>query len=251
MIDLNTAIAARAPGLTLSVADVLQALKREGRLRPLFVQVLLRQFVVQAARSAGLAVGADELQKAADRFRQQRGLATAEKTHAWLAHEGLSVEDLERALEEDLLVERFRQHLAEPRRAAHFAANQQGYERVRLRQLVVPTESLAREVLSQVRDEGRSFTAIAGEQGMAAPVRLLFRCDLPATVAQLTFAARPGDAIGPFGGPEGFQVLLVEEHLAAVLDEATTARIQQELFDSWLADRFRDSPPEFPFLAPV
>jgi parvulin-like peptidyl-prolyl isomerase len=43
--------------------------------------------------------------------------------------------------------------------------------------------------------------------------------------------------VGPVATPEGFALVVVEERRPAELDAATRQRIQDELFDAWLAGR--------------
>jgi hypothetical protein len=111
MTDL-TSIAAFIAGSTLSLADWLAHLKQRGQLRPLLRQAAIEQFLVDQARQAGLTVSTEELQQAADAFRQCNRLNSAEQTNAWLAQQRLSVLDLETTLERDLLIAKLKDHLA-------------------------------------------------------------------------------------------------------------------------------------------
>jgi parvulin-like peptidyl-prolyl isomerase len=55
------------------------------------------------------------------------------------------------------------------------------------------------------------------------------------------FGARPGDVVGPLPGELGYHLFRVEGFEPAALDEATTAIIEQEIFDAWLAEQLRDA----------
>src|SRR5262249_29928598 len=145
------------PAATLggvSAHDLLRWLHQRRRLLPLLREAAAEQFLLREVRAAGLTVFDAELQKAADRFRYRHGLTSAEQTRQWLAREGLTADDFEAGLERELLVEKLKHHLTEPRVGDQFAANRSRYARTQLRQLVVASEGIARELLAQFTDEG-------------------------------------------------------------------------------------------------
>jgi parvulin-like peptidyl-prolyl isomerase len=234
-------------GLSLSLRDWLLSLKRRGRLLPLLRQGAVDHLVARRAAEAGLTVTDAELQAAADAFRRRHGLVSAADTGAWLARQGLTVDDFERSLEADLLAVKFRDHLTRDCLPGHFAAHRDRYARARLRQIVVASEEVARELLSQITDEGRDFAELARAHSRHGPSRpaggslgLVPRFAVPAAAAEAIFAARPGAVVGPVAGAEGFHLLLVEDLREPALDEPTAAVIRQELFDAWLRDQLQD-----------
>lgn len=85
-------------------SEFLQALHLQGRLVPLLEQASRERRMLQEAASAGLTIAPDELQSAADDFRVQRGLRSAEDMAAWLQHEYLTVSQFETAIERTLLM---------------------------------------------------------------------------------------------------------------------------------------------------
>jgi hypothetical protein len=94
MSTLETPVAS-LPGVSVSLGQLLRGLHRQGRLWPLAAKALSARLVQQEARRAGLSATAEELQATADAFRRRAGLVTAADTHAWLARQGLSADDLE------------------------------------------------------------------------------------------------------------------------------------------------------------
>jgi parvulin-like peptidyl-prolyl isomerase len=235
MSTLDTPIAS-LPGASVSLGQLLHRLRRQGRLWPLAVQALSAQVVLQEASQAGLSVSADELQATADTFRRRAGLLSAADTNTWLAREGLSVDDLEVDLEEHLLASKLKQHQA-AQADEYFSTHQKDFDRLGLRCVLVEREDLARELASQVRDEGGSLEDVAAAHGLSVARGRLFRKDAPRPVAEALAAAKPGELVGPVATPEGFALVVVEERRPADLDAATRQRIQDELFDGWLAGR--------------
>ena len=79
-------IVLKSGGLNLTLLDLLRRLHERDRLLDLLIDAGVDITVTTAARSAGVHVSNTELQQAANRFRQQKGLQTADETTAWLAN---------------------------------------------------------------------------------------------------------------------------------------------------------------------
>lgn len=216
---------------------LLRQLHLRGRLAPMIREAMVDHFVQQEARQAGLEVSVQELQKAADAFRRRHGLDAAADTQTWLNERNMSVEDFEAGLAEDVLAAKLRQHVTAELMHRHWQANQADYERLRLALVVVGREELARELATQVRDDGRDLTDIVREHGMPLTRGERFRKGLPGPLAEALASAGVGQLIGPVATKAGFTLALIEERRPAELDKATREFIQNELFDAWLAKR--------------
>src|SRR5262249_34180070 len=114
---------ASAGDISVDVAELLASLRQRGQLADLLRQALAEKVAVAAARDAGLTVPDAELQAAADDFRRRNGMHDAGGTHAWLAERGMGVPDLEAALERDLLIAKFQDHLFAHQGVARFEAD--------------------------------------------------------------------------------------------------------------------------------
>lgn len=230
---------------TLTLGGLLASLWRTLRLRPIVREVLAVTVVVRAARDAGLAVTADELQQAANRYRLRNGLRSAAATDAWLRDNGLTTAELQLALEEQLLAAKFQDHLLATRGEGHFADHAPRYQRVRLRVLAVPSEEAAREMLAQLAD-GADFAALAREHSRHASrdqggdLGVVHRGRLETALADLVFAAEAGRVVGPVAQPAGSCLFLVEEVLPAERDAATDALIRADLYAAWLSEQLKD-----------
>jgi hypothetical protein len=236
MSTLETPVAS-LPGVSLSLGQLLQTLHAQGRLRPLVVEALAGRLVQQEARQVGLSVTAEDLQAAADAFRRTHGLHTATATRAWLDGQGLTVGDFEIGLEERLLAAKLKHYQTAAQADESFAARRMDFERMQVAQVLVGSDDLAREMASQVQDEGRDLEEVARAHGLPVVRHLLFRKDLSGPLA----FARAGELVGPVATPKGFALVVVEERLPAELDGATRQRIQDELFDAWLGGRMNQA----------
>jgi hypothetical protein len=238
MNTVDTVIAS-LDGIRLSLAGLLRWLRARGRLGPLVREALAAQLVQEQARQAGLSATAEKLQAAADAFRRRHGLNAAADTRACLAAGGMSVDDFEAGLEEDLLAAKVRQHVTADQVDRHWQEHQAGYERLRLALVTVGREELARELASQVREDGRELADVVREQGLALDRGERLRKDLGGPLAEALASAPIGQLVGPVATARDFTLAVVEERRPAELDTATRQLIQDELFEAWLAERLK------------
>src|SRR3954464_8842838 len=99
----------------LSLGEFLAAMKRSRRLRPLLLDAFVELYLVNRARRAGLSVNDQELQQAADNFRLKNGMAGARQRTQRFHGGALSADAFAAGLERDLLVEKLRRAIADPR----------------------------------------------------------------------------------------------------------------------------------------
>lgn len=240
MNALDTTIASLANS-RLTLGEFLGRLQVQARLAPLVREALTQQYLLDQARAAGLAVTVAELQQAANAYRRNAGLHSAAATHAWFTQHGLSVDDFEAGLEESLLVAKLRQQRGRSGVEVHFATHLAAYERLRLALLVAPRDDLARELASQVRDEGRELEAVAAEHDLPVIHRELLRKELGGTQAAALAAAKAGELVGPLATPQGFTLMQILERHEPALDPPLRRTIEQELFQNWLAENTKES----------
>lgn len=246
MSDIESVLTASPSGVTLSLRQVLQHLKRRGQLWHLLLGCLADELLLHECGQARLTASTEELQQAANRFRHRQGLTTAEQTNQWLAREGLTVDDFEAGLERELLVEKFKDHLVAQQAAGHFAGNRERYGRAQLRQVIVASDGVARELLARINDEGCDFADLAREHSLdnagrqtGGSIGVVPRHALPVAMGDAVFAAKIGAVVGPFATQQGVHLLLVEALHEPVLDAETAAAIRGELFDRWLTEQMK------------
>jgi len=107
--------------------------------------------------------------------------------------------------------------------------------------VLVGRDDLARELASQVQDEGCDLEEVARAHGLPVVRHLLFRKDLSGPLAEPLASAGVGELVGPVATPKGFALVVVEQRLPAELDAATRQALQDELFDAWLAGRMNQA----------
>lgn len=237
---------ATAGDLALTAAELVGFLHRRRLLSSVALAALAEKAIRSAAEQANLRIPDDELQHAANRFRQRHGLTTASQTHDWLAEEGLSLEEFEDSLEQPLLRNKLLHHLTDDRLTTHFTTYSDSYARTQLSQIVVASEDAARELLCQLHHDGRDFEELARAHSLEPHARatggslgIVRRPQLHPAVATAVFAATPGEVVGPVATDRGVHLIRVEAILPAELDDVTASLIRQELFDGWLKEQLQ------------
>src|SRR5262245_31517154 len=244
MTDFNTVVVATIDGSALSLREFLRMLLRKGDLEPLIVEAIEAKLIATAAKQEGVAVSDSELQQAADDYRRSLDLHKAAGTRDWLAQNHLTVEDLEAALEGELLRQKLADRVTQGQLEKHFAQNASQYDQAELSHIVVANEGMANELLSKIRDDEASFAALAYEYSLDAQSReaggalgVLSRSSLNPAVAAAVFAANQGDVVGPVQTDMGFHLIKVKALHRAQFNAETAATIRQELFAAWLQSR--------------
>lgn len=123
----------------------------------------------------------------------------------------------------------------------YFAQNKVQYEQAILYRIVVPYRPLAQELFYQIEEEEISFFEAAHLYDIDEQRRLacgfegkLSRWQLKPEVAAQVFGARPRELIGLIQTDAGFELLMVEDFMAAELTPETRQEILTHLFNEWL-----------------
>ena len=99
--------------LEISVNDIVNYLRINGDFSEALAEVIHRKVTVQAAKAKGISVTEEELQKSSEAFRLAYDLGSADDTILWLKENGLTVENFEDYIEENILISRFKTLLEE------------------------------------------------------------------------------------------------------------------------------------------
>lgn len=254
MTELSEHIALEINGQEVGLSEVVRSAKWRGQLS--FLRDAINTVIIrQEAERRGLTVPDDELQQAADEFRISHDLHDAEATEQWLTANYLTVEEWERLLEEEVLARKLRDLQTNGRVEQHFAENRLSFEAATVSQLIADSEDVARELRSQIVEEGVDFHALARQYSKDEATRLaggymgrIRRTDMEAAVEASVFGAKPGKVVGPLKTDAGWILAKIEALHPAQLNDATRASIKQTLFEEWLAELRRRARIRIPLL---
>lgn len=255
MGELSEQVALEVNGEEVSLAEVLRLAKLTGQLQ--FIQDAVDAALIrQAARERGIEAADDELQEAADDFRIEHDLHTAEATENWLAAKRLTFEAWEALLESNLVRQKLREALTATKVEQYFVENRLSFDTAAVSRLVVSDEGVARELRAQIVEDGADFHALARTYSTDEATRpaggyggRVRREEVEPSVEAAVFGAQPGKVIGPVKTDEGWQLIKVESVHQAELDDTLREALKTQLFNDWLGERRRTARISIPLLA--
>jgi parvulin-like peptidyl-prolyl isomerase len=222
------------------------------------------QFLEDAIRGAlirhgaaehGIAASRNELQSAANAFREKHRLLKAENMMQWLEDRRLSVTDWQGVVEEEVLAEKIKLTLFRPKVATYFAEHKLEFDVASIGRILVANEGLARELILQLIEEGASFEDLARRHSTDSKTKDLggyagrvTRKDLGPAASSAVFGAQAKATLGPFRSGKDVHIYRVIELHPSVLDDATQERIENVLFEEWLNKAREAAGVEIPLL---
>jgi putative peptide maturation system protein len=177
-----------------------------------------------------------EIQKAVDDFRASQGLYSAAETRLWLEKMHLNMDALRELVTFNVQYRKLKKRLTAEKIRPHFKAHRQDFDRLTLIQVWAPTLAVANAVI-KAGAKSDLWAAIQSRDALLpllkTEVTTVFAHELPAAFA----GATPKRLLGPERTPQGFWVGELLKRKPARLDAPTQARIEDLLFQGWLAER--------------
>ena len=233
--------------IKITSEDILHQVKLSLQIPQIIEGIVKRKIIETAVAEAGIAVGTEELQKAADAMRAMNQLRTPEENRAWLEKYSLSSDDFEELVYTNLSRSKLAQHLFGDKIESYFFSHQLDYAGAAMYEVVLEDEDLGIELFDSISEGDSSFLDVAhqynqdrelaGRGGYRGVVR---RQEMEPEINAAVFAAKPPQLLQPIITSEGVHLILVEEIVPAQLDERRRSEILAHLFKSWLQRKIEE-----------
>jgi parvulin-like peptidyl-prolyl isomerase len=227
--------------ITISSEDILHQVKLSCKIPSLIEKIVTRKIITSAAAEAGIKVETEELQKAADNIRLLGKLKSADDTWAWLQKHGLSLDDFEELIYNNVISGKLAQHLFADKVEPFFVEHQLNYVGVIMYEVVLDDEDLAMELFYAVQEGEMSFYEVAHQYIQDTELRrkggyqgIVRRKELKPEISAAVFAAAPPQVFKPIVSAKGLHLIWVEEIIQPQLDDKLRYQIISDLFISWL-----------------
>jgi parvulin-like peptidyl-prolyl isomerase len=234
-------------GISIALEAIVNSLGRDLRLREICQKIVVQEIIQQAAQDRSIAVSSAEIQVEADRQRCEMRLENAADTYAWLQEQLITAEDWEAGIGDRLLGEKLAEALFAQEVEKYFVENRLNFEQVLLYKITVPYQQLSQELFYQIEEKEISFYEAAHLYDVDAERRSqcgyagkVYRSQLKPDIASIVFGARRGELLGPVQVPQGYDLMVVEEFLAAELTTEIRQLIVDRLFQEWLMREMND-----------
>ncbi len=189
----------------------------------LFEQLVERKLLLQEARRRHIQVSPEEVQ---DEIRGSAGNLSLNQLHRFLSDQGEDVQEWQKRLSEELLINKLLQELTKKITAVSAAEEKDYYAKhvstefrepakVKVRQILVRSERKAEAVLKELKKKA-DFGDLAREKSLAPDAKkggdwgYCSYDDLPAPLAQVIFDLDPGEVSKPVKSAYGYHIFLAE-----------------------------------------
>ncbi|MEA5558828.1 peptidylprolyl isomerase [Nodularia spumigena] len=233
--------------ITITKEDILQQVKLSCKIPELVEQIVSRKIILAAAEEAGIKVEIEELQKAADLFRLTNKLTNAEDTWKWLEKHGLSIDEFEEIVYNNIIIGKLIQHLFADKIEPYFFENQLNYAGVVMYEVVLEDEDLALELFYAVKEGEMSFFDVAHQYIQDVELRrkggylgVLRRQDLKPEISAAVFAAEAPQFLKPIVTSKGVHLIFVEDIIKPELDDKLRRQIFTDLGLNWLKQQVNE-----------
>jgi len=227
--------------ITITSEDILQQVKLSYQIPSIVEGIVTRKIIASAADEAGIKVETEELQKAADSIRLMSKLKSADDTWAWLQKHGLSLDNFEEVIYNNVISGKLAQHLFADKVKPFFVEHQLDYAGVVMYEVVLDDEDLAIELFYGIQEGEMSFYEVAHQYIQDTELRrkggyrgIVRRQELKPEISAAVFAAKPPQVLKPIVTSSGVNLILVEEIIQPELDNNLRSQIMFDLFYEWL-----------------
>jgi parvulin-like peptidyl-prolyl isomerase len=227
--------------ITITSENILHQVKLSCKIPSVIEEIVTRKIIADAAANVGIKAETEELQKAADNTRLLGKLKTADDTWAWLQKHGLSLDDFEEVIYNNVISGKLAQHLFADKVKPFFVEHQLDYAGVVMYEVVLDDEDLAIELFYGIQEGEMSFYEVAHQYIQDTELRrkggyqgIVRRKELKPEISPAVFAAKPPQVLKPIVTSSGVNLILVEEIIQPELDDKLRSQIMSDLFSEWL-----------------
>jgi peptidylprolyl isomerase len=232
----------------IAVEELLRFFSLGDQLPEVCRQLIIRKEMAKQAPALNIEVSEEQVQTIANAYRKSHGLYLRDDTLRFLASKGVTEEDFGTFCEQMALEPIFKDRMVDEKKIKdYFINNHASFERAKISKLTVPEETLAQEILLQIREEGADFQALTqqysideAEKSGAGAGFIVSRSTLPTDMAAKIFNAAPGEVLGPFKRDHVYLIIRVEEVTKAELNAETKEAIMQSIFAEWVSQFFKE-----------
>lgn len=243
MGKLKDIVATEVDGKTISFEDILKTARSAGNLGFLKAS-LITLLTNDTAVAEGISVSDEDLQTAADNFRQQNDLQSASATMDWLKSYSMTEDSFEDRLRSVIFEDKLKRKVIDGQQEKYFAENSTDFQSAVISQIVLNDENLANEIISQIEDEEDDFTNLARQHSIDPVAKAtggfigeVKRAELSPTVQAAVFGASDGSVVGPVKTDAGFHVIKVETLNDSLFNDDVKHHITNVLFNNYMNEK--------------
>ncbi|MEH2303468.1 peptidylprolyl isomerase [Nostoc sp.] len=229
---------------TITASELISLLASYQMLPQLQRELILDEAIDQSSRSANVAISTpEEVSQAKQQFYAEKQFKNEEDIQAWMAHQGVTPEQLEVIITRKLKIEKFKQATWGNKLESYFFQSKAKLDKVIYSLLRTQDVGIAQELYFRIQAKENSFADLAREYslgpeaqtgGLVGPIELNA---LHPVMVQMLSSSQPGQILPPTRIADWFVILRLEKFIPAQLDEFMKVRLLNELFETWLQEQ--------------
>ncbi|MEH2453498.1 peptidylprolyl isomerase [Nostoc sp.] len=229
---------------TITASELISLLASYQMLPQLQRELILDEAIDQSSRSANVAISTPkEVSQAKQQFYAEKQFKNEEDIQAWMAHQGVTPEQLEVIITRKLKIEKFKQDTWGNKLESYFFQSKAKLDKVIYSLLRTQDVGIAQELYFRIQAKENSFADLAREYslgpeaqtgGLVGPIELNA---LHPVMVQMLSSSQPGQILPPTRIADWFVILRLEKFIPAQLDEFMKVRLLNELFETWLQEQ--------------
>ncbi len=229
---------------TITASELISLLASYQMLPQLQRELIIDQAIEQNSRAANVAICTpEEVAQAQQQFYAEKQFKNEEDIQAWMAHQGLTPEQLEVITTRKLKIEKFKQATWGNKLESYFFQSKAKLDKVIYSLLRTQDVGIAQELYFRIQAKENSFSDLAREYslgpeaqtgGLVGPIELNA---LHPVMVQMLSSSQPGQILPPTRIADWFVILRLEKFIPAQLDEFMKVRLLNELFETWLQEQ--------------
>jgi parvulin-like peptidyl-prolyl isomerase len=229
---------------TITASELISLLASYQMLPQLQRELIIDQAIEQNSRAANVAICTpEEVAQAQQQFYAEKQFKNEEDVQVWMAHQGLTREQLEVIITRKLKIEKFKQATWGNKLESYFFQSKAKLDKVIYSLLRTQDVGIAQELYFRIQAKENSFSDLAREYslgpeaqtgGLVGPIELNA---LHPVMVQMLSSSQPGQILPPTRIADWFVILRLEKFIPAQLDEFMKVRLLNELFETWLQEQ--------------
>lgn len=228
--------------IKITKEDIINQVKISGQLPNLISQIIDRKLITSAISKLKITISDQELQVAADQFRELNNLHSAHETMVWLQDNSLTVDDFETIAESSISTKKLAQKLfSQSDIERHFFENRLDYSGLVMYEIILDSKDLAVEIFYAIQEDEITFNEAARKYISNPELRrsggysgIIDRASCLPQVSAVIATARAPQLLKPISTNRGTHLIFLEEIIDAQLTPETVDRILVHLFTQWL-----------------
>ncbi|NER82374.1 MAG: peptidylprolyl isomerase [Leptolyngbya sp. SIO1D8] len=232
-------------GISVTTQEMMDFLRCDLRMKEICTRIISQRIIENAAEEAEIIVQPEEVQAELERIRYEKRFDHPSQLLSWISDQMATLSDVENRIRKKILTRKLARHLFLEHIQDRFLHSRNDFEQIKLYKIVVPYETLAREIFYQVEEEEISFFEAAHIYDIDESRRLIcgydgkrLRTQISPDIAPSLLDAQVGEVIGPIQqAADRFMLLLIDDLLIPELTPEITEILIEQMFQEWLDEK--------------